>query len=41
MKTDKRLNTISFKNNDITSIIKSLKPTKAHAVINPYDSIVQ
>ena len=30
MKTDKRLNTISFKDSDITSIIKSLKPTKAH-----------
>ena len=41
MKTDKRLNTISFKDNDITSIIKSLKPTKAHGVINPYDSIVR
>ena len=30
MKTDKRLNTISFKDSDITSIIKSLKPAKAH-----------
>ena len=30
MKTDKRLNTISFKDSDITSIIKSLKPNKAH-----------
>ena len=30
MKTDKRLKTISFKDSDITSIIKSLKPTKAH-----------
>ena len=30
MKTVKRLNTISFKDGDITSIIKSLKPTKAH-----------
>ena len=30
MKADKRLNTISFKDSDITSIIKSLKPTKAH-----------
>ena len=30
MKTDKRLNTMSFKDSDITSIIKSLKPTKAH-----------
>ena len=30
MKTDKRLNTISFKDSDITSILKSLKPTKAH-----------
>ena len=30
MKTDKRLNPISFKDSDITSIIKSLKPTKTH-----------
>ena len=30
MKADKRLNTISFKDSDITAIIKSLKPTKAH-----------
>ena len=30
MKTDKWLNTISFKDSAITSIIKSLKPTKAH-----------
>ena len=30
MKTDKRLNTISFKDSDITSIIKSLKPSKTH-----------
>ena len=30
MKTIKRLNTISFEDRDITSIIKSLKPTKAH-----------
>ena len=30
MKADKRLNTISFKESDITSIIKSLKPAKAH-----------
>ena len=41
MKTDKRLNTISFKDNDITLIIKSFKPTKAHGVISPYDSIVR
>ena len=34
MKTDKRLNTISFKDSDITSIIKSLKPTKAHGADN-------
>ena len=34
MKTDKRLNTISFKNSDVTSIINSLKPTKAHAADN-------
>ena len=27
MKTDKRLNTLSFKDSDLTSIIKSLKPT--------------
>ena len=30
LKTDKRLNTISFKDSDRTSIIKSLKPTKPH-----------
>ena len=34
MKTDKRFNTISFKDSDITSIIKSLKPTKAHGADN-------
>ena len=34
MKTDKRLNTISFKDSDITSIIKSLKPTKARGADN-------
>ena len=34
MKTDKRLNTISFKDSHITSIIKSLKPTKAHGADN-------
>ena len=35
MKTDKRSNTISFnKDSDITSIIKSLKPTKAHGADN-------
>ena len=34
MKTDKRLNTISFKDSDITSIIKSLKPTKTHGADN-------
>ena len=34
MKTDKQLNTISFKDSDITSIIKSLKPTKAHGADN-------
>ena len=34
MKTDKRLNTISFKDSGITSIIKSLKPTKAHGADN-------
>ena len=34
MKTDKRLNTIAFKDSDITSIIKSLKPTKAHGADN-------
>ena len=34
MKTDKRLTTISFKDTDITSIINSLKPTKAHGADN-------
>ena len=34
MKTDKWLNTISFKDSDITSIKKSLKPTKAHGADN-------
>ena len=34
MKTDKRLNTISFKDSDITSIINSLKLTKAHGADN-------
>ena len=34
MKTDKRLNTISFKDSVITSIIKSLKLTKAHGADN-------
>ena len=34
MKTDKRLNTISFKDSDITSIIKSLKSTKTHGADN-------
>ena len=34
MKTDKRLNIIYFKDDDITSIIKSLKPTKAHSADN-------
>ena len=34
MKIDKRLNTISFKESDITSIIKSLKPRKAHGADN-------
>ena len=41
MKTDKRLNTISFKDSDITSIIKSLKPTKAHGADNISISMVQ
>ena len=42
MKTDERLNTISFKDSGITSVIKSLKPTKAHgAYFSPYDSIVR
>ena len=36
MKTDKQLNAMSFKDSDITAIIKPLKPTKA-----PYDSIVR
>ena len=34
MKTNKQLNTISFKDRDITSIIKSLKPSKAHCADN-------
>ena len=34
MSPDKRLNTITFKDSDITSIIKSLKPTKAHDADN-------
>ena len=34
MKSDKRLNTISFTDSNITSIIKSLKPTKAHGADN-------
>ena len=34
MKTDKQLNTISFTDNDTTSIIKSFKPTKAHGADN-------
>ena len=34
MNNDIRLNTISFKDRDITSIIKSLKPTKAHGADN-------
>ena len=34
MKTDKGLNAISFKDSDITSMIKSLKPTKAHGADN-------
>ena len=34
MKTDKRINTISFKDSDITSIIKSLKPTKVRGTDN-------
>ena len=29
MKTDKQLNAMSFKDSDITSVIKPLKPTKA------------
>ena len=41
MKTDKRLNTISLKDCDITSIIKSLKPTKAHGVGNISIHIIQ
>ena len=41
MKTDKRLNTISFKDSDITSIIKSLKPAKAHGADNISIRIVQ
>ena len=34
IKTDKRLNTKSFEDSDITSIIKSLKPIKAHVADN-------
>ena len=30
MNTDKRLNTVTIKKDDIISIIKSLNPTKAH-----------
>ena len=41
MKTDKRLNTISFKDSDITSIIKSLKPTKAHGADNISVRVIQ
>ena len=33
-KTDKQLNKIRFKDSDITSIINSLKPTKAHGADN-------
>ena len=33
-KTDKQLNKICFKDSDITSIINSLKPTKAHGADN-------
>ena len=41
MKTDKRLNTISFKDSDITSIIKSLKPTKAYGTDNMSIRMIQ
>ena len=41
MKTDKRLNTISLKDCDITSITKSLKPTKAHGADNISIHIIQ
>ena len=41
MKTDKRLNTISLKDCDITSIIKSLKPSKAHGADNISIHIIQ
>ena len=41
MNTDKRLNTISFTDSDITSIIKSLKPTKAHGADNISIRMVQ
>ena len=41
MKTDKRLNTISFEDSDITSIIKSLKPTKAHGADNISIRLIQ
>ena len=41
MKTDKRLNTISFKDSDITSIIKSLKTTKAHDADNNSIRMIQ
>ena len=34
MKTDKRLNTISFKKSYLASITKSLKPAKAHGADN-------
>ena len=41
MNNDKRLNKISFKDSDITSIIKSLKPTKAHGADNISIRIIQ
>ena len=34
MNTDKRLNTVSIRKDDITSIIKSLDPAKAHGFDN-------
>ena len=34
MNTDKRLNTVSIKEDDIISIIKSSNPTKAHEFDN-------
>ena len=34
MNTDKRLNTVSIKKDDITLLIKSLNPTKAHSFDN-------